>query len=97
MKIYIPFLGASIANMLKETSEAVVRNTGYTFDERTGLYYDHKSGYYYDPVCYFKLSLNFANNFRKISYFTNPKPGHTISTIQKLVNIQIILHQKTML
>ncbi|CAH8537672.1 unnamed protein product [Schistosoma intercalatum] len=41
--------GASIANMLKETSEAVVRNTGYTFDERTGLYYDHKSGYYYDP------------------------------------------------
>ncbi|CAH8554962.1 unnamed protein product [Schistosoma rodhaini] len=48
-EIYISFLGASIANMLKETSEAVVRNTGYTFDERTGLYYDHKSGYYYDP------------------------------------------------
>ncbi|TNN21293.1 Angiogenic factor with G patch and FHA domains 1 [Schistosoma japonicum] len=41
--------GTSIANMLKETSDAVVRNTGYTFDERTGLYYDHKSGYYYDP------------------------------------------------
>ncbi|CAH8541933.1 unnamed protein product [Heterobilharzia americana] len=41
--------GTTIANMLKETSEAVVRNTGYTFDERTGLYYDHKSGYYYDP------------------------------------------------
>lgn len=49
-EIYIP-LGTSIANMLKETSDAVVRNTGYTFDERTGLYYDHKSGYYYDPVC----------------------------------------------
>ncbi|KAH8877993.1 g patch domain-containing protein 1 (Evolutionarily conserved G-patch domain containing protein) [Schistosoma japonicum] len=47
-EIYIP-LGTSIANMLKETSDAVVRNTGYTFDERTGLYYDHKSGYYYDP------------------------------------------------
>nr|CAH8847128.1 unnamed protein product [Trichobilharzia regenti] len=42
-------LGTAIASMLKETSDAVVRSTGYTFDERTGLYYDHKSGYYYDP------------------------------------------------
>lgn len=43
-------LGASIAEMLKETSESVTRNSGYIFDDKTGLYFDKDSGYYYDPV-----------------------------------------------
>ncbi|KAM3174754.1 hypothetical protein ACTXT7_009906 [Hymenolepis weldensis] len=39
---------ASIADILKQTSEAVISNTGYVFDEQTGLYFDKNSGYYYD-------------------------------------------------
>ncbi|VDN98713.1 unnamed protein product [Rodentolepis nana] len=39
---------ASIADILKQTSDAVTSNTGYVFDEQTGLYFDKNSGYYYD-------------------------------------------------
>lgn len=41
---------ASIADILKQTSEAVTSNTGYVFNEQTGLYFDKNSGYYYDSV-----------------------------------------------
>lgn len=41
---------ASIADILKQTSDSVTINSGYIFDQHTGLYFDKNSGYYYDPV-----------------------------------------------
>ena len=41
---------ASIADILKQTSDSVTVNSGYIFDQQTGLYFDKNSGYYYDPV-----------------------------------------------
>ncbi|VDM20719.1 unnamed protein product [Hydatigera taeniaeformis] len=40
---------ASIADILKQTSDSVTSNSGYVFDQQTGLYFDKNSGYYYDP------------------------------------------------
>ncbi|KAM7538328.1 hypothetical protein Aperf_G00000068632 [Anoplocephala perfoliata] len=40
---------ASIADILKQTSDSVTSNSGYVYDEQTGLYFDKNSGYYYDP------------------------------------------------
>ncbi|VDD81291.1 unnamed protein product [Mesocestoides corti] len=40
---------ASIADILKQTSDSVTHNSGYVFDQQTGLYFDKNSGYYYDP------------------------------------------------
>eukprot|EP00794_Sanderia_malayensis_P005700 gene5700-6401_t len=40
----------SVADMLKETAQSALANTGMSYDERSGLYYDWKSHMYYDPT-----------------------------------------------
>ena len=40
----------SIAEMVKETAEKTMAQSGFVYDENSGLYYDQSSGFYYDSV-----------------------------------------------
>nr|XP_005992688.1 PREDICTED: angiogenic factor with G patch and FHA domains 1 isoform X2 [Latimeria chalumnae] len=42
--------GVSLAESLRATAEAVVSQTGFTYDENSGMYYDHSTGFYYDST-----------------------------------------------
>ncbi|KAK3606036.1 hypothetical protein CHS0354_025079 [Potamilus streckersoni] len=61
----------SIAETLKATAEAAVKQTGFIYDENTGLYYDHNSGYYYDS----EKSLYYDPRTGTYFYYNN-ESGH---------------------
>ncbi|KAL3867492.1 hypothetical protein ACJMK2_044693 [Sinanodonta woodiana] len=61
----------SIAETLKATAEAAMKQTGFVYDENTGLYYDHNSGYYYDS----EKSLYYDPRTGTYFYY-NSESGH---------------------
>lgn len=79
---------ASIADILKQTSDSVTSNSGYVYDEQTGLYFDKISGYYYDPV---SLISSLMISSRKISSFSSLEVECTTRITVKLRNTPTIL------